>query len=295
MINSDTLLLGFSDYAPQALALAKAINARYCEVKIHYFPDGESQVVLPSTLSEHIILCRSLNLPNEKLIELIMVAGSVRKQGVKSITLVAPYMCYMRQDKAFHSGEVISQTIIGELLARYFDNVLTVDAHLHRIHDLAQAIPVRRAINVTATEPMANFLQANIEHPFLIGPDSESEQWVTNIADHYQMEYRIASKQRLGDKEVKVKLPMADYNQRNIVIVDDMASTGKTLLAVVKLLAQFSPASISVLVTHALFVGDAMTDLQRANVSNIWSCDAIPHSSNAISLTNLLADQLQKF
>lgn len=294
MRNSDTLLLGFSDYTPQALALAKAINATYCQVKIHYFPDGESQIVLPSTLPKHLILCRSLNLPNEKLIELLMVAGSARKQGVKSITLVAPYMCYMRQDMAFHSGEVISQTIIGELLAHYFDNVLTVDAHLHRVHELSQAIPVKHAINVTATKPMAHFIQAHIERPFLIGPDSESEQWVANIAVHYQMEYRIASKERLGDKDVRTVLPLADYKERHIVIVDDMASTGKTLLAVVKLLAEYSPASISVLVTHALFVDDAMADLHRANVANIWSCDAISHPTNVIPLAELLAEQVQK-
>ncbi len=293
-MNNDTLLLGFTDYTKQALALAQAIDSPYYEVKIHYFPDGESQIVLPSTLPKHIILCRSLNQPNEKLIELLMVAGSARKQGVKSITLVAPYMCYMRQDKAFHHGEVISQTIIGELLAHYFDNVLTVDAHLHRVHDLSLAIPVKHAINVTATKPMAHFIQAHVDRPFLIGPDSESEQWVANIADHYQMEYRIASKQRIGDKEVKVELPIADYKGRHIVIVDDMASTGRTLLAVVKLLAEYAPASISVLVTHALFVDDAMADLHSANVTNIWSCDAISHSSNAIVLAELLAEQLQK-
>jgi ribose-phosphate pyrophosphokinase len=293
MINSDVLLLGFPDYAQQAVAIAKAIDAPYCEVKIHYFPDGESRIVLPSTLPKHIILCRSLNLPNKKLIELLMVAGSARKQGIESITLVAPYMCYMRQDIAFHSGEVISQAIIGELLAHYFDNLLTVDAHLHRVHDISLAIPVNHAINVTATKPMAHFIQAHIDRPFLIGPDSESEQWVANIADHYQMEYRIASKERLGDKDVRTVLPIADYKMRHIVIVDDMASTGKTLLAVVKLLAEFSPASISVLVTHALFVDDAITELQRANVTNIWSCDAISHPTNAIPLAELLAEQLQ--
>lgn len=294
-MNNDALLLGFPDYAQQAMQLAKASNLAYSEVKIHYFPDGESQIILPDKLPQHIVLCRSLNRPNEKLIEVLMVAASARKQGVKTITLVAPYMCYMRQDKAFHSGEVISQTIIGELMALYFDNVLTVDAHLHRVHELAQAIPAKRAINITSTEPMAHFIEDNVEQPFLIGPDSESEQWVANIANHYQMDYRIASKKRFGDKEVEVVLPLADYQGRHIVIVDDMASTGKTLLAVVNSLAKFSPVSISILVTHALFVDDAMAALHAANVTNIWSCDAIPHATNTIPLAELLAKELQKF
>ncbi len=293
-MNHDTLLLGFPDYAQQALALAEATNIPYSEVKIHYFPDGESQIILPEKLPTHLILCRTLNIPNEKLIELLMVAASARKQGVTTLTLVAPYMCYMRQDKAFHTGEIISQTVIGDVLAHYFDTILTVDAHLHRIHELSQAIPVKHAINVTATKPMAHFIEDHIEHPFLIGPDSESKQWVATIADHYQMDYRIASKERFGDKEVKVTLPEADYHGRNIIIVDDMASTGKTLLAVAKLLTDFAPASISVLVTHALFVDDAMTALYEANVTNIWSCDAIPHATNIIPLADLLAQELQK-
>ena len=294
-MNNDVLLLGFPDYAVQALALAKATNCTYYEVKIHYFPDGESKITLPDKLPTHVILCRSLNQPNDKLIEVIMVAASARKQGVKTISLVAPYMCYMRQDKAFNSGEVISQTVIGELLAHYFDNVLTVDAHLHRVNQLSQAIPVKNAVNIAATAPMAHFIKNHIERPFLIGPDSESEQWVANIAVRHQMDYRIASKTRFGDKEVVVKLPSANYQGRNIVIVDDMASTGKTLLAVVKLLAESSPASISILVTHALFVDDAMAALQTANVTNIWSCDSIAHLTNTISLAELLAKELQKF
>ena len=289
----DMLLLGFPEYTTQSEALAKAVGIPYQQVKIHHFPDGESQLLLPAALPRHLVICRSLNNPNEKLIELLMVAASARQQGVTTLTLVAPYLCYMRQDKAFHSGEVISQQVIGNLLASHFDNVLTVDSHLHRVHDLSQAIPAKKAINLTATDPMAHFVQSRCEQPFLIGPDSESEQWVSAIATHYQMDFAIALKQRYGDKEVTVSLPEAAYQGRNVVIVDDVASTGKTLLSVAKKLADYQPASISVLVTHALFVNHAIAELQAANVSNIWSCDTIPHPSNAISLAEFLAVEVK--
>lgn len=291
----ETLLLGFPEYKQQARSLADVAGIGYADIKIHHFPDGESQILLPERLPQHLIFCRSLNNPNEKLIELLLAAASARKQGVLKLSLVAPYLCYMRQDKAFHAGEVVSQTIIGELLATYFDHVLTVDAHLHRVHNLIEAIPAKKAVNVTATDPMAHFVQDHVDNPFLIGPDSESEQWVADIACHYQMDYRIASKERLGDKSVVITLPKADYQGRHIVIVDDVASTGKTLLAVATNLNEYKPASISVLVTHALFVGEAITELARANVKHIWSCDTIPHKTNAIQLTNFLATQLQQF
>jgi ribose-phosphate pyrophosphokinase len=269
-----------------------AAKIRYQQVKVHHFPDGESQLLLPASLPQHLVICRSLNNPNEKLLELLMVAASARQQGVKTITLVVPYLCYMRQDREFHPGEVISQQIIGKLLASHVDNVITVDSHLHRIHKLSQAIPAKKAINITATDPMANFLQSHCNRPFLIGPDSESEQWVSSIATQYQMDYAIALKQRYGDKQVTVSLPERAYQGRNIVIVDDVASTGKTLLAVAKKLADYRPESISVLVTHALFVNNALAELQAANVTNIWSCDTIPHQTNAIRLAELLTVEL---
>ncbi len=291
----DVLLLSFPEYHQQSFRLAQACDLPYAKINIHYFPDSESKITLPSQLADHIILCRSLNDPNEKLIELIMVAASARSQGVTTISLIAPYLSYMRQDKAFHAGEVVSQHVIGDLLAHYFDNILTVDAHLHRINQLSQVIPAKKAINITATDPMAHFIQQNINQPFLIGPDSESEQWVADIAAHYQMDYRIASKERYGDASVKINLPEADYQGRNIVLVDDVASTGKTLLAVAQQLADYSPASISILVTHALFVDDAVSQLQQAHVSNIWSCDSIPHKTNRIFLANLLANNVTNF
>ncbi|MBE0439167.1 MAG: ribose-phosphate diphosphokinase [Gammaproteobacteria bacterium] len=292
---NDCLVLGFPEYQQQASQLAQAAKLPYAQIQIHHFPDGESQLFLPEALPKHLVVCRSLNNPNEKLVELMLVAASARKQGVETISLVAPYLCYMRQDKAFHPGEVVSQILIGELLATQFDHILTVDAHLHRVHDLSDAIPVQKAINITATDPMADFLQNHVNNPFLIGPDSESEQWVASIAQHYNLDYCIASKQRFGDKEVEVVLPSADYHGRHIVIVDDMASTGKTLLATARKLAHYQPGSISVLVTHALFVDNAISELYAAGITNIWSCDTISHATNSISLAHFLAKELQHF
>ncbi|MGH8476339.1 MAG: ribose-phosphate pyrophosphokinase-like domain-containing protein [Methylococcales bacterium] len=100
-ILSDTLLLGFSEYASPAHRLAKALQCPYGQVEIHRFPDGESKVRQPETLPRHAIVCRSLDNPNDKLIELLLTAQTARAAGVRELTLVAPYLCYMRQDMAF--------------------------------------------------------------------------------------------------------------------------------------------------------------------------------------------------
>ncbi len=286
---SQTMVIGFPAYEVQARQFSEALDVPYHPIAIHHFPDGESKIKLPEQLAEQVIFFYSLDRPNDKLIELILAASGARKMGAKHISLVAPYLCYMRQDKAFHKGEVISQQAIGKLLAGYFDKVLTVDAHLHRIHKLSQAIPVPEAINITVTDAMAHFIEQQIEQPYLLGPDGESEQWVADIATHYQMDYGVASKQRLGDREVQVTVPEASYQGRNIVLVDDVASTGKTLLEAARSLADYQPASISILVTHALFVENSMAQLKQAGIINIWSCDSITHPTNRVKLAQSLA------
>jgi len=315
-----TLVLGFEDYLIPAQQLATSIQANFEQVKLHQFPDGETKVTLPTNLPKQLVICRTLNQPNHKLTELIITASAARSQGVEHITLVAPYLCYMRQDIAFNAGEAVSQKIIGKLLSDYFDSVITIDPHLHRISELIEAIPTKQAITLHATNAMSTFLQQHFSSPIIIGPDEESAQWVKAIAQPQQWRYSIANKQRFGDKQVAVSLgeltsgdlgaaeskvsestisepnsandqPMNIENQ-DIVIVDDIASTGKTLEQTVIQLEPYKPASISVLVSHAFFVDGAVERLKDLGVNNIWSSDSVIHSSNAFSIIDTIAEQI---
>lgn len=287
-----TLILGFNNYLAPAKQLAQQLNAPFKSIDIHRFPDGESKVTLPDKLPKKIIICQSLNQPNEKLIELILVAQTAREQGVEHITLVAPYLCYMRQDIAFHIGEAVSQKIIGKLLSDYFDAVLTIDAHLHRIKKLSEAIPRIEAVSLYATPAMSAFIENHFANPVIIGPDEESIQWAKAIARPHQWQYTIANKQRFGDDNVTVSLDNIDLNKRDIVIIDDIASTGRTLEQTVKQLLPQEPNSISVMVTHAFFVDDAIKRLKALGVDNIWSSDSVLHNTNAFSVINIFAQQL---
>lgn len=286
------IVLGFPDYSYPARNLAIAAELNYAEINVHRFPDGESRLSLPDPLPECVVICRSLNEPNEKLIELAFAASTARELGAAKIILVAPYLCYMRQDKAFHRGEAVSQQIIGKLLANWFDGLITVDPHLHRVHRLEDAVPVVKAKALYATEVMAMFLDGRLDDPLLIGPDQESEQWVAAIAQRNQLDFHVASKIRFGDSDVQVTLPDADYRGRNVVLVDDVASTGHTLEVASRELLACQPASINVMVTHALFVDDALQRLKNAGVNKIWSCDSILHPTNRIALGESLAQAL---
>jgi len=283
------LVLGFSDYSAPAKRLASALGTEYDEVSVHRFPDAESLVRLPAALPEQVLFCRSLNQPNDKLIELLFSARTARELGARRIILVAPYLCYMRQDVANHPGEAVSQRIVGGLLAELFDDVITVDPHLHRIASLHQAIPLSNAIALSAAAEIAVFLQGKFQRALLLGPDSESEQWVAEIARHTGFDFTVAQKERFGDRQVSVTLPDIDYSGRPVVIVDDIASTGRTIIQTVKLLKKAGAEDIFTVVTHALFCGDAEQQIIAAGVRKIWSTDSIVHGTSMVNLDRLIA------
>ncbi len=274
------------------MALAASAGMDYADVQVHRFPDGESRVRLPAALPARVIMCRSLDHPNDKLIELVLAAEEARILGVDKLTLVAPYLCYMRQDYSFRPGEAVSQRSVGSLLARYFDALVTVDPHLHRVSSLEQAVPTGHSVSLLAAGFVGEFLARERPGSLVVGPDAESEQWVRVVAARSGSDYVVGSKVRHGDRDVEILL-QGDFRGRDVVLVDDMASTGRTLEAAAKIIWTQQPASISIIVTHALFSGDAFERLSSAGFAHIWSTDSIPHTSNAIALAPLLADQLR--
>ncbi len=286
-------LLGFKDYTQQGQRLAQALELKYSEVAIHHFPDGESKVTLPEIRDDKIIFCRSLNHPNDKLIELFLAAETARQQGVKHITLVAPYFCYMRQDTAFHPGEAISQKTIGQWLGQQFDRLITVDPHLHRIDGRAQTIPNTTTTCLSTTKLMSEFLANRPNPPLLLGPNSDSEQWLMQIAEHRGLDWEIAGKQRHSDHNVEIMLPDIDFKKRIIVIVDDVVSTGHTIAKAAKALRQRGVQTVNCLITHPLFAGNAEQILCNACINHIWSTDSIHHHSNVIQLASLLAEAIK--
>lgn len=283
------MLLCFEDYMAQTRKFAAALG-KPCElVGVHRFPDGESRVTLPAQLGKRLVFCRSLDRPNDKLVELLLAATAARRLGADHLTLVAPYLCYMRQDIAFHSGEAVSQAIIGRFLADLFDTVVTVDPHLHRTRDLSDAVPANQALALSAAPLMGAFLRSHVDDCFLLGPDAESAQWVQAVAAAGGCAFAVCSKTRTGDREVRISLPPIDLRRRKVVLLDDVASTGHTLAAAARQCLARGATRVDALVTHALFVEDAVDYLRHAGVGEIWSTDSVAHASNVIPLAELLA------
>ncbi|WP_455232531.1 ribose-phosphate diphosphokinase [Geopseudomonas aromaticivorans] len=290
------LLLYFDDEQAAAERLAAAAGLRAAAIERHRFPDDELRLRLPlvagEALADTLVLYRGLERPNEKLVELLLVAGEARRLGARRLLLVAPYLAYMRQDIAFHPGEVVSQRVVGQFLAERFDGVITVDPHLHRIAALSEAIPRGAAVSLSGAPLLAGLLARQLADPLLVGPDAESRQWIEAAAAVHGFDYGVCSKIRHGDRQVDIALPEVAVRGRAVVLLDDVASSGHTLARAAALLLAAGAASVDVAVTHALFAAGALEVIRAAGVRHVWSSDCIAHPSNAVSVAPLLAGAL---
>jgi ribose-phosphate pyrophosphokinase len=199
----------------------------------------------------------------------------------------------MRQDIAFHPGEVVSQRIVGRFLADLFDAVLTVDPHLHRVATLQEAVPVAQAVVLSGAPVLADWLQQRHPDALLIGPDEESLQWVAQAAARHGWDHAVCRKQRHGDRAVSIELPDLPLRGRAVVLMDDVASSGHTLAEAARALLAAGAASVDVAVTHALFAEGALALVKAAGVGEVWSTDCIAHPSNAVSMVPALAAALR--
>lgn len=289
---SKSVLLYFADEHDSAARIAHASQLALAPIERHRFPDGEIKLRLPARLPAQLVILRTLSNPNEKLIELLLAAQAARELGARHLTLVAPYLAYMRQDIAFQPGEAISQRIVGRFLADLFNAVITVDPHLHRVATLQEAIPVDHAMVLSGAPLLADLIATRRHHPFLIGPDEESAQWVALAASRHGFDHAVCHKVRRSDQAVEIALPAAVVKGRQVVVLDDMASTGQTIAQATRLLLAAGAASVDVAVTHALFAGDALQTLQVAGAGEVWSTDCISHPSNAVSMAPRIAHAL---
>ena len=275
--------------------LAGRLDLALQEIAVHRFPDGEIRVTVGHAASTTIIHA-SLHQPNDKLIAILFAAEALRRAGAKRLVLVAPYLCYMRQDAAFGEGEAISQKAVGGLIAGIVDRVITVDAHLHRVTDIKAVFPGIEAENLSAMPAIAAALRLTGIDPATIvaGPDAESRPWVSDLAGRLGLAHIVARKIRRGDRTVEISFAeAASIAGRPVLLVDDIVSSGGTLMTCAKALKAAGAAAVDAVITHALFPPDMATAFASAGIRSIRSTSSVPHPTNAILLDEILATALR--
>lgn len=268
-----------------ARTLATELGAELGAREVRRFPDGDSYVRLDTPVAgTTVIFACTLDHPDAKFLPLFLMASTARDLGATRVGLVCPYLAYMRQDKRFHSGEAISSVYFANLLSESVDWIITVDPHLHRHHSLEEIFSIP-TIAVHVAPLLASWIRENVPNPVLIGPDGESEQWVASVASGARAPYVVLDKVRKGDRDVVISVPHLGQNSgRTPVLVDDIVSTGRTMIETIGCLANADFPPPICLGVHAIFAGDAYAALLAAGVAKIVTCNTIKHESNSIDV-----------
>ena len=279
-----------------AKSLARKLHAKYCHLDISAFPDGDIYLKFNSSLKgQQVVIVHSFQPhPDMSLFDVIWAAETAKDLGAKKVILIAPYLAYMRQDKRFNPGEAVSSRIMAKLLNKSIDKIITIDPHLHRYKSLKDIFTIS-SIKLTANNVIADYIQRNIKNPVIIGPDNESYQWAESIAKNIKVQSTVLEKTRFSSHHVSVKIinPIPLKGQ-NVVIVDDIISTGHTMAEAAKKAHKQGAKSITAVCVHGLFAGDALEHLAKAGVSKVVSTNTIKHKTNGIDVTSLLVSELKK-
>lgn len=290
------LIYAFRGNEHGAAALAAALGGELGELEVRRFPDGESYVRL-HTLPQgrDVALVCTLDRPDEKSLGLFFAAATARELGARRVGLVAPYLGYMRQDARFRPGEAISSLHYARWLSQSVDWLVTVDPHLHRHAALGEIYSIPTAV-VPAAPALSRWLATHVQRPLLIGPDAESAQWVARVAAGAGCPFVVADKRRQGDFEVDVRMPdLTPWRDRTPVLVDDIVSTARTMIAALERVRAAGLAQAPVCVgVHALFAADAYAALQAAGAAVVATCNTVVHASNAIDVGPELAGAVRE-
>lgn len=270
--------------------LAAKMNAEIGEAIIRHFPDGETYVRIVSDVKDRrVVMVCTLHKPDDKLLPLYFFSQTAKSLGAACTCLIAPYLAYMRQDKVFNAGEGITSEYFGKFISQFADSIVTVDPHLHRRTSLSEIYAVPHSI-VHAASALSKWITENVDHPLLVGPDSESEQWVKEVALQANAPFIVLEKVRHGDRNVEISVPHIDrFKNHTPVLVDDIISTAKTMIETINHLKRVGMRAPVCVGVHAVFADHAYEDLLKAGAAQVVTCNTICHESNKIDLTALLA------
>lgn len=271
--------------------MAKQLDAEVGKTLIRQFPDGETYVQIKSDVKDKkVILVCTLHQPDEKLLPLYFLSKTAIDLGAKCTCLIAPYLAYMRQDRRFHEGEAITSEYFGTLLSQFAETLVTVDPHLHRRSSLSEIYSISSKV-MHAANHISDWIKINVENPVLVGPDSESEQWVSEVAKNAEAPFMVLEKIRHGDKDVEVSVPnVENYKNHTPVLVDDIISSARTMIETVQHLNKAGMNPPICIGIHGVFGGNAYQELQKSGVADIVTCNTIPHLSNKIDISDILVE-----
>ncbi len=282
-------------------ALAKNLGADYSALATDFFPDGEMRLRFNTDVKgRKVILVQSMHpSPNDSLLEFLFAIETAKELGAVKVFAVAPYLAYARQDVQFNPGEVVSNKIVAGMIERaHADAFFTVTTHLHRISTLKQIFKRIPAVNVLVNSDIAAYARSKkMDDLLVVGPDWESGPLVQEIASQLHSDAYVFKKQRLSGTRVKnFQTAGLDCKGKNVLLVDDMASTGNTLISVAKILKRHGAKSVDCVAVHLLDEDGGVKVLKAGNgISSIASSNTIQTNFCKIDASKQTAREMKRF
>jgi ribose-phosphate pyrophosphokinase len=275
-----------------AMRISKNLKTELIEPELKIFSDGESKIRLPSLYNKHCIIVQSLYPPIDRhIIQLLMIIHKCKSDNASKITVIIPYMAYARQDKAFLEGEIISISVLADLIQNCGTNeVITVDIH----NELSLSYFSIIIKNISAIPILAEFLlnNKNIENPIIVSPDEGGKIRAKKIAELLNLQMLCLKKTRDRDTglvSIEEKLDLAVHG-KDAILIDDMISTGKSIVKACEVLKKNKIRKIIVLCTHALLLDNALEIIMEAGVHEIISTNSIPNNCSKVDLAPILSN-----
>jgi len=277
-------------------SIAKHLEAELVPVDLKIFPDGESKIKVRKVEKDYCIIVQSTYPPTDRhLLQALMMIKRCSEDGSANVWAIMPYMAYSRQDREFLDGEVVSTALVAKLLETVgTKRLITVDIH----SPASLSYFMIDTQNISAVGLLAEYAASKIKlnAPIVVSPDLGGAKRAVEFARILGTDMVALTKSR--DKETaQVFIEEKELNSnvvgRDLILLDDMISTGESIVEACRFLSRYSPNKIYAMCTHALLIGDAMTRIRAAGVEEIISTNSIPGVNAKVDLAQLISAQLK--
>ena len=277
-----------------ARKISKKLKANLVKSEVKIFPDGESKITLKGKLSKSkTIVVQSIYPPvDSNLIQALSLISKAKEYSTEVIVVV-PYLGYARQDREFLPGEIATMKVLGQLFkGAGASKIIVVDIH--------SKIGLKhfkiKSENLSAIPDLARYFQKiNLKNPLVVSPDQGGKERAKEFADKFGSDF-IALKKQRDRKTGKVQIKTGGLDEvigRDLILVDDMISTGGSIIKATEFLKKHKCNRVFVTCTHALLMNDAEKKIRKAGVTRIISANTIPGNSSIVDVSSTIAKAIK--
>lgn len=291
MEKNDTVIISDDQNSPLAKKISLDLHAEYKNIELRIFADGESKIRLDNMAKKNCIIIHSTYPPTDQhLMQLFMIMYKCKEDGAKDICVVSPYLAYTRQDKVFVDGEIITIKLVGKILACLgITKLITIDSHKPNALNYSFA-----TIDLTAIPSLSSYVKHNLtmNNPIVISPDEGGIERAKKFAGLINANSLSLVKTRdrfTGDVSISL-LDQGPLKNCDALIVDDMISTGTSIMKTIELLKKYHIGDVYAICTHALLLDDAKQKLLNAGIKEVISTNSIPNEFAKVDLSSVISN-----